>query len=172
VADERRSALQPWRRAERSGDLDAAVVSHTRSTEIDPSYADANLALGLIHAKRGEQAQAIDRFRRVLGRSPIDTGQDPARLALRPAGAGREDHRTALVLAEPLVGGASEPDAGALDALAAALAANGQFDRAATTAERMLVALGRDADPGMLAAARERLALYRSGKAYVSGARP
>ena len=160
---------------ERSGDLDAAVASYTRSTEIDPSYADANFALGLIHAKRGEQAQAIDRFGRVLRSKPDST---PARtqlawlLATSPD-ATREDHRAALALAEPLVGGASDPDAGALDVLAAALAANGQFDRAAATAERMLAALGRDgADPRTLAAARERLALYRSGKAYVSAARP
>ena len=158
-----------------------AAISTPRSRRthgpptIDPSYADANFALGLIHAKRGEQAQAIERFGRVLRSKPDST---PARtqlawlLATSPD-ATPEDHRTALALAEPLVGGASDPDAGALDVLAAALAANGQFDRAAATAERMLAALGRDgADPRTLAAARDRLALYRSGKAYVSAARP
>ena len=51
------------------------------------------------------------------------------------------------------------------------LAANGQFDRAAETVERTLMLLGTAGDPGALAAARERLALYRSGKAYVVYAR-
>ena len=129
-----------------------------KSTEIDPSYADANLALGLIHAKRGEQAQAIDRFRRVLRSKPDST---PARTQLAwllatSSNASPKDHRAALALAEQLVTSASDPDAGALDVLAAALAANGQFDRAANTAERMLVVLGSD---GPIRARSRRLAI-------------
>jgi len=64
---------------------------------------------------------------------------------------------------------APDRDPGALDVLAAAQAANGQYDRAAATAEQMITALGPTADPRLIAAARDRLALYRSGKAYVTG---
>jgi Flp pilus assembly protein TadD len=77
------------------------------------------------------------------------------------------DRQTALTMAEQLVTSGSDQDASALDVQAAALAANGQFDRAVKTAERMLVVLGSEGDPRATAAARDRLALYRSGKAYV-----
>ena len=45
---------------------------------------------------------------------------------------------------------------------------SGQFDRAAHTAERVLMTLGTNADPGAIAAARGRLDLYRLGKAYIA----
>jgi len=83
------------------------------------------------------------------------------------ANASGADHRAALATAERLAANTSGQDAGVLDVLAAALAANGQFDRAAETVERTLALLGTTGDPGALSAARERLALYRSGKAYV-----
>jgi tetratricopeptide (TPR) repeat protein len=155
---------------ERNGQLDEALASYTRAAELNHSYADAYLALGLIHARRGEQTLAIDRFRRVLQLKP-DSVQAQTQLAwllATSSNASLADHRAALSLAEQMATTSSEPDASALDVLAAALAANGQFDRAVKTAERMLVALGSDADPRAMAAARDRLALYRLGKAYVA----
>jgi hypothetical protein len=74
-----------------------------------------------------------------------------------------------VTLADQSVVRTSGRDATALDVLAAALAATGQFDRAVETAERTLAVLGSDADPGTVAAARARLALYRQRKAYQSG---
>jgi len=75
----------------------------------------------------------------------------------------------AVTVAEQLVATTSGKDAGALDVLAAALAATGQFDRAVETAERMLAVLGPEADPRTVAAARGRLALYQQRTAYQSG---
>ena len=155
---------------ERSGQLDEAFVSYTKAAEINQSYADANFALGLIHAKRGEQTLAVDRFRRVLQLKPDWT---PAQIQLAwllatSSNASISDPRAALTLAEQSVARTADRDASALDALAAALAANGQFDRAVKTAERTLVVLGSDADPRTVAAARDRLALYRQGKRYVA----
>ena len=158
---------------ERNGQLDEALASYTRAAELNHSYADAHLALGLIHARRGEQTLAIDRFRRVLQLKP-DSVQAQTQLAwllATSSSASPTDHRAALTLAEQMATTSSEPDASALDVLAAALAANGQFDRAVKTAERMLVALGTDADPRAMAAARDRLTLYRLGKAYVATGR-
>jgi hypothetical protein len=74
----------------------------------------------------------------------------------------------AVTLAEQLVARTGD-DPTALDVLAAALAATGQFDRAAATAERTLAALGSGADPNTLAAARARLALYRQRQVYQTG---
>ena len=154
---------------ERDGQLDEAIAAYTKAADIDPSYADANLALGLIYAQRREQAAAVDRFRRVLTAKPdsVPAQTQLAWLLATSSNASVDDHRAALATAEQLVKRTSGEDAGALDVLAAALAANGQFDRAAETAERMLVILGRDGDPQAVSAARDRLALYRLGKAYV-----
>jgi Flp pilus assembly protein TadD len=158
---------------ERRGQLDEAVASYTKAAEINPSYADANFSLGMIRAKRGEQTLAIDRFTRVLRVKPdwMPAQTQLAWLLATSPHASPTDHRTALAMAEQLAARTAEQDASALEVLAAALAANGQFDRAATTAERMLVILGGGDDPQATAAARDRLALYRLGRAYVANAR-
>jgi tetratricopeptide (TPR) repeat protein len=155
---------------ERNGQVEEAIASYTKAVEINPSYADAHLALGLIDMKRGEQTVAIDRFRRVLQLKPDSEAAQTqlAWLLATSPNASTTDHRAALTLAEQLVTRTADSDPGALDVLAAALAANGQFDRAVSIAERMLVVLGRDPDPRAIAAARGRLALYRLGKAYVA----
>jgi tetratricopeptide (TPR) repeat protein len=157
---------------ERSGQLDEALVSYAKAVEINQSYVDANFALGLIHATRGEQTAAIDRFRRVLHMKPdwAPAQTQLAWLLATSSNASISDRRAALTLAEQLVTRTSDQDASALDVLAAALAANGQFDRAVKTAERTLLILGSDADPRTVAAARERLALYRQGTAFVAKA--
>jgi Tfp pilus assembly protein PilF len=155
---------------ERSGQVDEAAASYTRATQLNPNYADANLALALIHARRGEHAAAINRLKRVLESSPdsVPAQTQLAWLLATSPNTSPEDHRTALSMAEQIVARTSGQDAGALDVLSAALAANGQFDRAAQTAERTLAALGNDADPQRVAAARERLRLYRSDMPYVA----
>jgi tetratricopeptide (TPR) repeat protein len=154
---------------ERSGDADQAAAAYIKASALNPAYSDANFALGMIHAKRGEQAAAIDRFRRVLQHKPdsVPAQTQLAWLLATSPSASATDHQAALTMAEQLVTRTADQDAGALDVLAAALAANGQFDGAVKTAERLLVVLGNDADPRTTAAARERLALYRSGKPYV-----
>jgi tetratricopeptide (TPR) repeat protein len=154
---------------ERSGQIDEAAAAYVKASTIDPSYADANLALGMIHAQRGEQTAAIDRFRRVLRAKPdsVPAETQLAWLLATSPSASSDDHRTALATAERLVRKTSGQDASILDVMAAAFAANGQFDRAVETAERMLVTLGSSGDPRAVSAARDRLALYRSGKPYV-----
>ena len=137
------------------------MAAYSKAVAIDPSYVDAQFALGVIHAKRGEPALAIDRFRRALQVRPdwVPAQTQLAWLLATTSNASSSDRRAALTLAEQAVARTSDPDAGALDALAAALAANGQFERAVETAERMLVVLGSDADQPTIAAARDRLAL-------------
>jgi tetratricopeptide (TPR) repeat protein len=155
---------------ERNGQVDEAAASYTRATQLNPTYADANLALALIHARRGEQAAAISRLKRVLESNPdsVPAQTQLAWLFATSPGASPEDRRTALTMAEQVVARTSGRDPGALDVLAAAQAVNGQFDRAIQTAEQTLAALGNDADPQTVAAARERLRLYRSSTPYVA----
>jgi tetratricopeptide (TPR) repeat protein len=155
---------------ERNGQIDEAAASYTKAAQLKPSYADANFALGLIHARRGEQVAAISRLKRALESKPdsMPVQTQLAWLLATSPNTSPEDHRAALSMAEQIVARTSGQDAGALDVLSAALAVNGQFDRAVQTAERTLAALGSDADPQMVAAARERLSLYRSSKPYVA----
>lgn len=77
----------------------------------------------------------------------------------------------AVALAQHVVARTSGQDATALDVLAAALAATGQFERAASIEERTIALLGSHADADTLGAARARLALYRDRKVYRSDRR-
>lgn len=153
---------------ERDGRLDEAMGQYAKAVELNPSYLDANFSLGLIYARRGDQALAVDRFRHVL---QLKADSIPAQTQLAWLLATSADRSirapdTAVTLAAQVVARTSGRDATALDVLAAALAATGQFDRAVEIAERTLTALGSEADPGTVAAAQARLALYRQRKMY------
>jgi tetratricopeptide (TPR) repeat protein len=156
---------------ERDGQLDEAMAQYARSVELDPSYVDANFSLGLLYETRGDQAHAAERFRRVLQIDPAST-RAQTQLAWLLATSSDEaiwNPNMAVTLAEQAVANTSGRDAMALDVLAAALASTGEFDRAVKTQERTLAALGSEADPGTVAAARSRLALYRERKMYRTG---
>jgi tetratricopeptide (TPR) repeat protein len=153
---------------ERDGQLDEAMGQYVKAVDISPSYVDANLSLGLIYARRGDPALAVNRFRRVLDLEPdsIPAQTQLAWLLATSTDPSISNPRAAIALAEQAVAATSGRDASALDALAAALAASGEFDRAVETAERTLAALGSEAGPDAVTAARSRLALYRQGKTY------
>ena len=156
---------------ERDSQPDEAVGQYTKAVELNPSHVDANLALGVLYATRGHQALAVERFRRVLQLKP-DSVPAQTQLAWLLATSADDSIRnpdTAVTLAATLVDRTAGQDATALDVLAAALAATGQFDRAVETAERTLAVLGSTADPGTVAAARARLALYRQRQTYQTG---
>ncbi len=153
---------------EQDGQPDEAIAQYTKAIELNPSYVDPTLALGVIYTTRGQQALAVDRFKRVLQLKPdsIPAQTQLAWILATSADSSLRHPEAAVTLAEQLVFRTDGRDATALDVLAAAQAATGQFERAAETAERTLVALGTAADPGALAAARARLALYRQRQAY------
>jgi tetratricopeptide (TPR) repeat protein len=155
---------------ERNGELDEALGQYVKAADLNPRYVEAHLSLGLIYARRGDQTRAVDQFRRVLELDPASTPAQTqlAWLLATSANPSIRNPAAAVSLAEQAVARTSGQDAGALDALAAAFAAGGQFDQAVTTAERTLAVLGRDADAGTLAAARDRLARYRRRTAYVT----
>ena len=46
----------------------------TRAVELDPSFADAHNALGVIHTMRREYEQALSFYERALEFNPLDAG--------------------------------------------------------------------------------------------------
>ena len=138
-----------------------AMAVYSKAVAIDPSYVDAQFALGVIYAEvrggaghRSFQARAAGQAR--LGASPDAVGvaardnveclvERPSR-SIDPGGAGRGPDLRSGCRRAGRAGGRS-------------CRAKGQFERAVETAERMLVVLGSDADQPTIAAARDRLAL-------------
>src|SRR5581483_8248774 len=78
------------------------------------------------------------------------------------------DPQQACELAEQAVAGVADPSAHLLDALAAALAARGDFEEAAHTAQSALDKATAAGDVTLVSGIRDRLALYRGRKPVVS----
>lgn len=52
------------------GDFDAAFEAATKAVAVDPSLADAHLALGVVHEQRGETPAAVRAYRKYLELAP------------------------------------------------------------------------------------------------------
>jgi tetratricopeptide (TPR) repeat protein len=133
---------------------------------LDSRYAEAHYQMGSMHWLRGEDAEAAQRFERALTLTP-DHPRALMDLSWIRSSAPEESLRhpdEALHLARRAVELTGGHDPAALDALAAAQAATGQFVLAAETAERAL----RFDIPELLAEAiRSRREIYLQGLAFV-----
>ena len=145
----------------------AEAVEHLEhAMRLSPSYAAArfNLARALVSMDRPREA--VIEFQRALELQPDWPG---AALELAWLLATHPDERirqppAAVRLAEEAVVLTERRDARALDVLAAAYAATGRFDEASHAVEAGLALLRPD-DP-YTGALQDRLALYRSGRAF------
>jgi Flp pilus assembly protein TadD len=150
-------------------ELDGALTAYSRAAEIDPAYADAQFAVGLVLVAQHRPMTAIASFRRALelrGDWPAAQADLAWILATAPDPSVRNANE-ALSLAERAFQLTRQPDARTLDVLAAALAANGEFDRAVAAAENALAALAPDGAMTGAAGIRGRLELYRHRRPYV-----
>jgi hypothetical protein len=77
------------------------------------------------------------------------------------------DGAEAVRLAEALASETERRDASVLDALGAALAADGRFDAAVSIAAEARDRAARDGESELEASIRERLVLYRSARPYL-----
>jgi tetratricopeptide (TPR) repeat protein/cytochrome c553 len=155
--------LQLGRTAEAGAEFREAVRS-------DPSNLEAHLNLGSLLQADADFAGAAQEFRAALQLS-ADSLTATARLASLLASAPDAALRVpaeALVLAEHAVQLTSRRDANALDVLAAASAAAGDFDRAVAIVQE---ALALDPPPQVAAAIRARLELYKQRRPYISPTR-
>ena len=150
----------------RLGRASEALQHFREALRLDPGYAEAHFNLGSVLTVQGRPQDAIVEFRRA-----VELKQDltPALVELgwllaSARNDALRDPDQAIRVAERAVNLTARQDLRALDVLAAALAASGQFDAAIETTAAAL-ALG---PPGPLAAAiRQRQQLYREGKTYV-----
>lgn len=150
------------------GNIDSAKKYFTEAIDSTPRYAKAHFNLALVLTREGQFQEAAKRYEDCLKYTP-DDAEAVSNLAWLyatcPEPAVRKGAR-ALELArdfERLAGGASGGPR-VFDILAAALAEDGQFNKAVEAAESA-VRLSRSDDPG-LEMRRRLVELYRSGRAF------
>jgi tetratricopeptide (TPR) repeat protein len=153
-----------------AGRIDEALAALTESLSADPDFALTYVNLASLRRARGETDEAVATVRGGLERLPEDTSllrELIWTLATAPD-AGPDEAAEALQVAARLLEQSGDPDAAALDAVAAAHAAAGQFDEARAIAERALARAEADGQQGRAAEIEERLALYRSDRRFVA----
>jgi tetratricopeptide (TPR) repeat protein len=149
----------------RAGRIDAAREKLAAAVAADPRNVEARANLGLLLAGAGEPDRALAEVNEALRQqSELASALTPIAwlLATHPSAAVRRPE-AARTLAARIVEATGRRDAAALDALAAAYAAGGEFDAAEKAAgEALALAAGEQA-----AEIRQRLALYRARRPFV-----
>lgn len=143
-----------------------AIEQYREALRLDPSYVEAHFNLGGALNVQGRPREAAAEYRRAVELKPDLT---PALIELAWLLAASSDTALrnpdqALRVAERAVNLTGRRDARALDVLAAALAASGQFDLAAETTAAAL-ALG--VPESLAAAIGQRQEMYRQNRAFV-----
>jgi spermidine synthase len=150
------------------GQLDAAIAELEQALARDPDNAAAYTNLAGTLAEKGNIAGAIAAYRSALTARP-DLLEPLTSLAwilsTSPEAAVRQSAE-AVRLAERAVALANEDDVRALDTLAAAYAAAGDYDRAVATAESALRNASRRSMAPDVGLVRSRLELYRKRQPY------
>jgi tetratricopeptide (TPR) repeat protein len=154
------------------GDVADALAHYHEAVRLNPTFPEPHFALGLLAVRRGESRRAAAAFGQALDLRSEWTAARLQLAWLRAAsrdGTVRNPHE-AITLAERAVTDLGNQNASALDVLAAAFAAAGEFPRAIVTARRALELLKTEGDPGLVAAVEERLSLYEQRRPYVERA--
>jgi tetratricopeptide (TPR) repeat protein/mono/diheme cytochrome c family protein len=122
------------------GQLDAAGVHLREAVRLDPKNADALDNLGRLNQRLGDARSARQHFEQALVARPDWTLAlvDLAWMLAASPEAGATDPQRAVELAQRAVNLSARRDIVALDALAAALAAAGDFDRAIAVIDEAL----------------------------------
>ncbi len=151
------------------GQLGDAEHRYQQALSAQPEAPGANYGLGAIRLARGEPEAAMLHFRKAVQGNDAYIGvlnDDAWRLATDPdPGVRAPGQALALATLADQLTGHQVPEL--LDTLAAAQAANGDFEQAAQTLERALALAAGGSAAQYLPEFRERRALYRQGKAFV-----
>jgi spermidine synthase len=152
-----------------TGRLGEAASYYRRAIQLRPDNADAHSNLGRVYTAMGQDRAAADEFRKA-----IDVRADHVSalaglawvLATSPDATVR-NAQEALGTAEQAAALTGNTDPAALDTLAAAYAATGDFIRATATAERAFTAASRVGNTTLAEQIRSRLRLYRGRQPYL-----
>jgi tetratricopeptide (TPR) repeat protein len=149
--------------------LGEAASYYRRAIQLRPGNVEAHNNLGRLYTAMSQDRAAADEFRK-----GIDVRPDHASalaglawvLATSPDPTVRNPQE-AVGTAEQAAALTGNADPAALDTLAAAYAAAGDFGRAAATAERALAAASRVGNTTLADQIRTRLRLYRGRQPYL-----
>ena len=152
----------------RKGDLNGAIRHHMAALRINPYFGKSHYNLAKIYNRQGRADKAVFHYGKAL---QIDPEMKIALynlswLLATHADDTHRDGRRAMQLAEKLCSMTRFKEALAFDALAAAYAETGQFDKAIASAERGIGLASRSGPPELLDGLRQRLKRYRLGQAY------
>ena len=145
----------------------AKVVSALQSAvQVKPNYAQARIALAMIFQQSGRHAGAVDQYRQLLRIKPDDpvTMNNLAWLLATSPDAAVRSPAEAVRLAEIVCEKSHRQLPSALDTLAAAYAAAGRFDEAASTAGEAVKLLEQARKEAEAQAIRNRLKQYQQRK--------
>jgi Tfp pilus assembly protein PilF/mono/diheme cytochrome c family protein len=154
-----------------TGHLDEAATHYRRALQLRTDNAEAHDNLGRIMAAQGARAEAVTHFKQALDLRP-DWASPMTGLTwlwATSASATADDVAQAVQLGERAAVLTGRADPSVLDALAAAYAAAGQYDRAVTTAELAMQTATTARIPALAAEIQQRLALYQSRKPFRVG---
>ncbi len=149
---------------------DQAIVYYRQAISCDPAHAASHQNLGMMLLAKGQFEEAIQQFdeaERLNPDQPVELLNRAFVLATHPE-AGLREAKEALSLAQRCVELTEGRNAEALDALAAAQAAAGQFQLAVTTARSALSLAESTHDSQLTQRIRSRLELYQAKKPYRS----
>lgn len=145
----------------------AAALAHFRdAARLDPTSASPHYNIGVLARALGDTSQAVTEFREAVRLDPDDPDA-LGNLAWFLATASSESFRDpaqAVRLANRAAALVGRKNARALDILAAAQAAGGQYDLAVVTSDE---ALALNPEMSIADAIRQRRALYRRGLPFV-----
>ena len=140
------------------------AADHLRlALQFDPRNAAAHTNLAGVLAAEHSTREAVAHYRQALDLNPdlLEALADLAWILATSSDATIREPADAVRLAERAARLTGQQDVRALDALAAALAASGQFDRAVATTEKALDLAGRSGSAETVRQLRDHLELYR-----------
>jgi Flp pilus assembly protein TadD len=156
----------------RKGDLDAAIELYRRALTAKPSLGQAHCLLANALNAKGQQAEAVAEYRLALQFNPGSTValNDLAWLLATTSDNALRQPAEALRLAQELCRRTDFKEAQFVGTLAAAYAANGEFDQAVAHAEKAIALAAADDQKELVERNQALLERYRARKPVIEPA--
>ena len=151
------------------GKLEEAIVSLRRALELKPDFLGARANLAQVLKRNGRSEEALEHYRELLRLFPdwLPALNGIAWILATHPDENVRDPEEAVRVAEHAAARSNYRHPISLDTLAAAYAANGDFKMAISSAEKAAEYATTAGEQELAAIIRERLELYRQGRAYL-----